>query len=117
MASPEWPAPMMTVVTNATTLAPCLRAGPSVDTDEDVGRVRDDVEHGRALLRLGDQRLDVVLAGVGLDVEVDADGAEAVADLVIDAEDAVQVHVGLERGLDRMKLDAAAVGDGGNTGG
>ena len=35
-----------------------------------VGRVRDDVEHGGALLRLRHQRRDLLLRGVGVDVEV-----------------------------------------------
>src|SRR5215475_15100979 len=78
---------------------------PSVDGDEDARRVGDDVEYGRPFLRLGDQRLDVVLARVGANVEMNADGAEAIAHLVVDAEDALNVHVGLERSLDRMQLD------------
>ena len=45
---------------------------------------------------------------------MDADGAEAVAHVVVDAENALNVHVGLERRLDRMKLDAAPLGDRGN---
>ena len=50
------------------------------------------------------------------DVEVDADAVEAVAHVVVDAEDALEVHVGLEGGLDRAKLDAAALGDRGDAG-
>ena len=48
---------------------------------------------------------------------MDPDGAEAVADVLIDAEDAADVHVRLERRLDRMQLDAAVLGDGRNAGG
>src|SRR5215510_6656080 len=84
---------------------------PSVDGNEDVRRVGDDVEYGRPFLRLGDQRLDVVLARIGANVEMNADSAEAIAHVVVDAEDALNVHVGLERGLDRMELYAASLGD------
>src|SRR6516162_1985409 len=42
------------------------------------------------------------------------DGAEAIAYVVVDAEDALNVHVGFERGLDRMELYAASLGDCGN---
>src|ERR1043166_6457470 len=45
---------------------------------------------------------------------MDADGAEPVAHVIVDAENALNVHVGLERRLDRMKLDAAPLGDRGN---
>ena len=55
------------------------------DSHVDVGRVGDDVEHGGALLRLGHQRLDLCLAGVGVDLERDADVAEAVPDLLKEA--------------------------------
>ena len=41
----------------------------SGDFDGDVGRVRQSVEHGGALLGLGHQRLDVLLRRVGVDVE------------------------------------------------
>ena len=42
------------------------------------------------------------------------DGAEAVAHILVDAEDAEEVHVGLERRLDRVQLDAAALRNGGD---
>src|SRR5262245_56251788 len=84
---------------------------PSVDGNEDVRRVGDDVEYSRPFLRLGDQRLDVVLARIGANVEMNADSAKAIAYVVVDAEDALNVHVGLERGLDRMELYAAPLGD------
>src|SRR6516225_4777838 len=86
----------------------------SVDGDEDVRRVGDDVEYGRPLLRLGYQRLDVVLARIGANVEMNADGTEAIAHLVVDTEDALNVHIGLERRLDGVELDAAPLGDRGD---
>ena len=42
---------------------------PSGDVDRDLRRVREGVEHRRALLGLGDERLDVLLGGVRVDVE------------------------------------------------
>src|ERR1044071_2787875 len=103
MASPDWPAPMMIVVVNLTTLAPDSSA-PSVDGDEDVRRVGDDIEHGRPLLRLRNQRLDVVVARFRTNIEMNADRAETVAHVVVHAEDALKVHVGFKRGLDRVEL-------------
>src|SRR4029077_17668759 len=100
----------MTVVTCRTTLSSPF-CSPSVDGDEDIRRVGDDVEHRRPLLRLGNQRLDVIRARIGANVEVDADAIKAVANVVIHAEDALDIHVTLEGGLDRVKLDAAALGD------
>src|SRR5215472_12393615 len=47
---------------------------------------------------------------------MDADGAEAITHLVVNAEDALDVHVGLERGLDEVQLYAAPLGDRGNAG-
>ena len=42
---------------------------------------------------------------------------EAVADVAVDAEDALDVHVALERRRDRAQLDLAVLGDGGDAGG
>ena len=58
--------------------------------------------------------LDVVVARIGANVEVNTDGAEAIAHLVIHAEDALNVHVRLKRGPDRMQLYAASLRDRGN---
>src|SRR5215211_697919 len=92
-----------------------IRWPPLVDRDEDVRWIGYDVEYGRPLLRLRDQRLDVVVARISVDVELNADGAEAIAHVVVDAKYALNVHVGFKRGLDGMKLDAAPLGDGCNT--
>src|SRR4029079_11786227 len=89
----------------------------SATLDRDVGRVGDDVVHGRALLRLGDQRLDLVGGGVGVDVVRDPDAAEPVANVAVDPEDAGDVHVALERGRYRPQLDLAVLGDGRDAGG
>ena len=55
--------------------------------------------------------------GVGVDVVVDLDAVEAVAHLGVDAEDAQDVHVALERRLHRVQLDVAVLRDGRDAGG
>ena len=82
----------------------------SDDLDRDLGRIREGVEHRGALLRLGDQRLDLIRGRVGVDFERHLDGVEAVADVGV-AENALEVVVALDRRLDRAKLDLAVLGD------
>src|SRR5262249_32130231 len=113
MANPDWPAPMMMVVANLTTRS-SFQSPPSVDGDEDARRVGDNVEYRRPFLRWGDQRLDIVLARIGANVEMNADDAETIAHVAVDAENALKVHVGFERCLHRMELDAAPLGNCGN---
>ena len=52
-------------------LTPAARRRWSDDLDDDGGRVGDDVEDGRPLLRLGDDGLDLLLGGVGVDLVAD----------------------------------------------
>ena len=70
MARPACPAPMTTVVTLRTgsLLTRCRRGAGSGHLDGDVRRVGDDVIDRRALLRLGDERLDVLALRVGIDL-------------------------------------------------
>src|SRR6188474_1905530 len=58
IASPDWPAPMMTAVVRTRPVASC---GEAVlrHLDGDVGRIGDDVVDRGALLRLRDDRLDL----------------------------------------------------------
>src|ERR1700742_3344248 len=77
--------------------------------DGDVGRVGERVEDGRALLRLGHQRLDLFPGRVRVDVEGHLDVVEAVAHVAVGAEDAADVMVALDGGLDRAQLDAAVL--------
>ena len=85
------------------------RAGHHADLDRDVGRVRDDVEDGGTALRLRDERRDFLARRVGVDMERHLDAVEAVAHLAVDAEDALHVHAGFDRGLDRAQLDVAVL--------
>src|SRR5689334_14099121 len=82
---------------------------PLHDLDDDVGRIGHNVIDGRALLRLRDQRLDVLLRRVGVDAEGDLDVVVTVAHVAVDAEDAVQVHLAFELRLDRTQLYAAVL--------
>src|SRR5262245_53489020 len=98
MASPQWPAPTITVVVLGTAAPPLLVRTGSVDLDGDVGRVGDDVVDRGALLRLRDQRPDLIGGGVGVDHVTDGDAAESVANIRVGAEDPGQIHLGGEGG-------------------
>ena len=49
--------------------------------DGDGGRSREDVEDRRTLLRLRNERLNVLGGCIGVDVEIHVDGIEAIADI------------------------------------
>src|SRR5580704_19048893 len=84
-------------------------SGRSGDFDDDVRRVGERVEHGGALLGLGDQRLDLLPRRVRVDGERHLDVAEAVTDVTVGPEDPADVVPALDRGLDRTELDAAVL--------
>src|SRR5260370_27014407 len=92
IASPACPAPMTMVVMWRTAAAPASRETRSVHLDGDIRRVGDDIEDRRALLRLRDKGLDLILGRIGVDLVFDLDAIEAIAHVGIDAEDALQVH-------------------------
>src|SRR6202012_1190730 len=104
---------MTTVVVRSMTLLPS-KTELLRDFDGDVGRVGERVEHRGPLLRLRDQRLDVLLRRGRVDVEGPLDVVEAVAHVAVRAEDAADVVVALDGGLDRVQLDAAVLRDGGH---
>src|SRR5262245_59614495 len=79
--------------------------------DGDVRRVGDDVVDGRALLRLRDEGLDVLLRCVRVDLERDLDVVVAVPHVAVDAENAADVYLAFEGRLDRTQLDAAVLRD------
>ena len=117
MASPLCPPPTTTVVVR--TEPPCQIGDPEllVDLDAHVRGVRDDVEHGRPLLRLCDQRLDLIGRCVGVDRVGDLDVTEAVADVAVHAEDAADVHAPVNRGRHTAQLDLAVLRHRGDAGG
>src|SRR4051794_25448864 len=97
-------------------------AGPpgtkgSANLDRDIRRVGNDVVHGRSLLGLGDDRLDLVGGRVGVDVVGHLDAAEPVANVTVDPENAGYVHVAFECRSYRAELDLPVLSDGGDTGG
>src|SRR5437764_1352230 len=108
IASPACPAPTTMVVMSRTATAPRLRAR-SVHLDGDIGRVGDDIEDRRALLRLGDEGLDLILGSVGVDLVFDFDAVEAVAHIGIDAEDALEVHAPFDGCFDGAQLNPAVL--------
>src|SRR3954463_8333514 len=77
MASPPCPAPTTTVVVR--TRPPLVSSERSGHLDRDVCRVGDDVEYGRSLLRLCDERPDVFRRRIRIDVVAHLDVAEPVA--------------------------------------
>src|SRR6516165_12322339 len=95
-----------------TTVVMRSMACPSGDLDGDVRWVRESVEHGGALLGLGNQRLDLLPRRVRVDGERHLDVVEAIADVAVGAEDPADVVRALNRGLNRAQLDAAVLGDG-----
>src|SRR5262245_50518936 len=118
-ARPVCPAPMTTTVRRSIGKEgpPRRRSALLANLDRDVRRVRDDIVDGGSLLRLRDERLDVFLRRVGVDVERHLDVVVAVAHIAVDAEDALDVHRALELRLHRAQLNAAVLRDGRDTGG
>lgn len=75
------------------------------------------VEHRRVLDAAGHQHVLLRLVAVGIDVEVDRDSAEPLADVGVDAEHATHVDVGAHFGRHAIELDVAGGGTGEHTGG
>src|SRR6266508_6216020 len=65
--------------------------------DRDIGRIGHDVVDGRTLLRLRHERFDIFALGVGIDLVGDVNATEAVADVAVDTQDALDVHVAFDR--------------------
>src|SRR5687768_15164198 len=102
---------MTTVVTRS------MGPAPLRDFDRDVDRVGDHVVDRRPFLRLRDDRLDLLLRRVSVDLEGDLDVVVAVADVAVHPEDSADVHLAFELRLDRAQLDAPILGHRGNAGG
>src|SRR3984957_14787758 len=108
-ASPPWPAPMTTVVMRSMARPAASGRFRLDDLDRDARWIGHDIVHGRSFLRLRDERLDVFLGRIGVDMERDLDAVIAIAHIAVDTEDAVQVHLALKFRLHRAQLDAAVL--------
>src|ERR1700676_4698152 len=121
MARPACPAPMTTVAMVLISPSPHgatpARGAGSIHHDGDIRRIGHDVIDRRPLLRLRNQRFDIFAFRVGIDLVSHLDAAEAVADIAVDAEDALQIHVPLDGRPDRAQLNVTVLGYRGDTGG
>ena len=87
----------------------------SIHYDRDICRVSHDVIDCRSLLRLRDESFDVFAFCIGVDLVGHLDAAEAIADLVVYAENALDVHVPFYGRRDRAQLNVAVLGNRGDT--
>src|SRR4051794_22195803 len=96
IARPACPAPITTVVTlrMAVVLNLCGN-GPrdSIHYNCDIRRVGYDVIDCRPLLRLRDESLDIFAFCIGVDLVGHLDTAEAIAHVIVYAENALEVHI------------------------
>src|SRR4051812_34718713 len=77
------------------------------DLDGDRHAIGEDVEHRGAGPRLLDDGPQLLGRGIALDVEADADLLEAVAHLVVETQDPVEVDVTFDGRRDLLELDSA----------
>jgi len=75
--------------------ASAATAGGSIHYHRDIGRVGHDVIDRRSLLRLRNQRFDVFAFCIGVDLVGHLDAAESITNVVVYAENALDVHVPL----------------------
>ena len=93
------------------------RGVSSIHYDRDVRRVGHDVIDCRSLLRLRDESFDIFAFRVGVNLVGHFDAAEAIAHVVVYAENALHVHVPFQGRGDRAQLNVAVLGNRGDTGG
>jgi hypothetical protein len=91
--------------------------GGSIHYDRDIRRVGHDVIDCRSLLRLRDESFDVFAFCIGVDLIGHLDAAEAIAHVVVYAENALDVHVPFYGRRDRAQLNVAVLGNRGDTSG
>src|SRR5205807_510389 len=91
-----------------------LRVG-SIHHDGDIRRVGDNIIDRRPLLRLRNQSLNILAFRVGVDLVGYLDATEAIADIAVDAEDALDIHVPFDGRRHGAQLDVSMLGDSGNT--
>src|SRR6476646_6065941 len=113
MARPACPAPITTVVILRMAVVLSLvrqwACCGSSYYDSDIRRVGHDVIDCRSLLRLRDQSFDVFAFCIGVDLVGHLDTAEAIAYVVVYAENALEVHVPFQGRGDRAQLDVAVL--------
>src|ERR1700678_4346705 len=119
IARPACPAPITIVVIVRMAVALNLvwqwACGSSIHYDRDIRRVGHDVIDCRSLLRLRNESFDVFAFRIGVDLVSHLDAAEAITDLVVYAENALDVHVPLYGRRDRAQLNVAVLGNRGDT--
>src|SRR6516165_1177015 len=97
MAKPACPAPIMTVVTVRMAVALSLlrqwACGASLHYDRDIRRVGHDVIDCRSLLRLRNESFNVFAFCIGVDLVSHFNSTEAIAHVVVYAENALDVHI------------------------
>ena len=87
----------------------------SVYLDAYACRVRDDIEYGRALLRLSDQRFDLVGSSVRIDLVFDFNTVKSISHVLVDTKDALHVHGAFDRCRNGTQLNSAILCDSRNT--
>src|ERR1700722_13421167 len=108
---------MMTVVKRSMPVSAALAGAVSDYLHGHVGRIGDDVEYRRTLLRLCDERLDILLRSIGIDMKRHLDVVISVADVAVDAQDTGNIHLALESRFHRTQLNPAILRDCCNAGG
>ena len=85
--------------------------GGSIHYDCDIRRIGHDVIDCRSLLRLCDESFDIFAFCIGVDLVRHLDTAEAIAHVVVYAEDALDIHVPFEGRSNRTQLNVAVLGN------
>src|SRR4029079_12942448 len=114
MARPACPAPIMTVVMlriwSFRKPDVAARGEASVHHDGNIRWVCHDVVDRRTLLRLRNESFDVLSFRIGIDLIGHLDAAEAIADVLVHAEDALDVHISFDDCRDRPQLNITVLG-------
>jgi hypothetical protein len=83
--------------------------------DSDIRWICHNVVDRGALLRLCDKSLDVLSFRVGIDLIGHLDATEAIADVLVYAEDALNIHISFDDCRDGSQLNIAVLGNRGNS--
>src|ERR1700722_10405347 len=93
---------------------PPLEASTLIDYDGDVRWIGHDIIDRRPLLRLRHKSLNVFAFRIGVDLVGYFDAPEAIADIAVDAEDALDVHIPFNGCRDGVQLNVPVLGNRGN---